>query len=416
MSLLDGPATGLRSVDQHLAAVLAGVAPLPVEERPVGEALGLPVADDVVAPHRLPPFASSQMDGYAVRAADLAAASVDVPVELAVLETVATGKVASAPVTPGRCVRIMTGAPVPEGADTVVPLEDTDDGRSVVQVRAALAEGRFVRPPGDDVEAGQVVLGAGSRIGPRQVGLLAGLGIASVRVRRRPRVAVVAAGDELRAPGEPLDAAAIHDGNSHMLAAALQGAGAEAVCPPIQRDDPPAFLAALDGLTAEVDVVVTIGGISKGDHDVVKAALAPGVEFVQVAMQPGKPQGFGTVGASRTPLVAVPGNPVSSYVSFEVFVLPALRSMLGLSPVSRPPVRARLAADLTSPPGKRQYLRGRLVFDDAGGPPTVTPVGGPGSHLLGGLAAADALLVVPEHATALAEGDVVDVLDLERAF
>lgn len=416
MSLLDGPATGLRSVEQHLAVVLAGVAPLPVEERPVGEALGLPVAVDVVAPHRLPPFPSSQMDGYAVRAADVATASVEAPVALEVLETVATGTVASAPVASGRCMRIMTGAPVPEGADTVVPREDTDDGRAVVQVRAALAEGRFVRPPGDDVEAGEVVLAAGSTIGPRQVGLLAGLGIASVRVPRRPRVAVVAAGDELREPGEPLDAAAIHDGNSHMLVAALQRVGAEPVRPPILGDDPATFLAALDDLAVEVDLVVTIGGISKGDHDVVKAALAPGVEFVQVAMQPGKPQGFGAVGARRTPLVAVPGNPVSSYVSFEVFVLPALRSMLGRSPVSRPPVPARLGTDLTSPPGKRQYLRGRLAFDPDGGPPRVTPVGGPGSHLLGGLAAADALLVVPEADTALPEGTVVDVLDLERAF
>lgn len=415
MSSLDRPpAASTRSVDQHLAQVCAGVERLPVEVRALHEGLGLPVVDDVAAPHSLPPFPSSQMDGYAVRAHDLTGAGPDAPVELAVLEVIATGSTGSSAVGPGECARIMTGAPVPDGADTVVPLEDTDDGRSVVQVRAALEQGRFVRPRGDDVEAGQVVLRAGSCLGSRQVGLLAGLGIAEVRVPRRPRVAVVAAGDELREPGEPLDDAAIHDGNSHMLVAALHEVGAETVRPPILRDDPPTFLAALDTLAAEVDLIVTIGGISKGDHDVVKAALAPGVEFVQVAMQPGKPQGFGHVGERQVPLIAVPGNPVSSYVSFEVFVLPALRSMLGLKPMSRPQRSARLASPVGSPKGKRQYLRGRLVEGDRN--LVVEPVGGSGSHLMGGLAEADALIVVAEDVVALDEGATVPVLDLERRF
>jgi molybdopterin molybdotransferase len=271
-----------------------------------------------------------------------------------------------------------------------------------------------VRPVGDDVRSGEVVLPAGTAVGPRQVGLLAGLGIAEVLVPRRPRVVVVAAGDELREPGRLLDAAAIHDGNSHMLVAALQQLGAETVHPPILGDDPPAFLAAIDGLAAEVDLIVTIGGISKGDHDVVKAALAPGVEFVQVKMQPGKPQGYGHVGTRQVPLVAVPGNPVSSYVSFEVFVLPALRRMLGLQPVSRPERSARLAEPVTSPKGKRQYLRGRLAGDR--GALVVEPVGGAGSHLMGGLALADALIVVGEDVTALDAGATVPVLDLERRF
>jgi len=196
--------------------------------------------------------------------------------------------------------------------------------------------------------------------------------------------------------------------------AALQAVGAETVRPPILRDAPDAFVPAVHALAQEVDLIVTIGGISKGDHDVVKAALAPGVEFVQVAVQPGKPQGFGHVGGGRVPLIAVPGNPVSSYVSFEVFVLPALRSMLGLEPHRRPTTTARLATAITSPKGKRQYLRGRLGHG-AGGL-GVAPVGGPGSHLLGGLAAADALIVVDDDVIALAAGDPVEVLDLERTF
>jgi molybdopterin molybdotransferase len=414
MSLLDQPPAGVCSVEQHLAHVLGGLAPLDAGEHPLGEALGLPVLEDVVAPHSLPPFPSSQMDGYAVRAADVAGATPDSPVVLEVLEVVATGSLPSHVVGPGQCARTMTGAPVAEGADTVVPLEDTDDGRSLVQVHAALAAGRFVRPVGDDVQAGEVVLPAGARLGPRQVGLLAGLGITHVPAPRRPRVAVVAAGDELRAPGEALDAAAIHDGNSHMLVAALHEVGAETVRPPILRDDPAAFVAALDALAADVDLIVTIGGISKGDHDVVKAALAPAVEFVQVAMQPGKPQGFGHVGSARVPLIAVPGNPVSAYVSFEVFVLPALRSMLGLQPVSRPERSARLTRPIASPKGKRQYLRGRLGHDD--GSLVVEPVGGAGSHLLGGLAVADVLIVLDEDVVALDAGLTVPVLDLERTF
>jgi molybdopterin molybdotransferase len=410
----DPPVRGTRSVDQHLDRILASLPRLPSQERPLTRSLGLPSCDDVIAPHSLPSFPSSQMDGYAVRAEDVRAATPDASVELDVLEVISTGAVGRSTVGPGQCARIMTGAPVPEGADTVVPIEDTDDGRSVVQVRAALLAGRFVRPLGDDVRAGEVVLAAGARLGPRQVGLLASLGISTVRTPRPPRVAVVAAGDELREPGEPLDDAAIHDGNSHMLVAALQEIGAETVRPPILRDDPEVLAAAIEELSADVDLIVTIGGISKGDHDVVKAALAPGVEFVEVAMQPGKPQGFGHVGERRVPLVAVPGNPVSSYVSFEVFVLPALRSMLGLAPVSRPITSARLTAAISSPAGKRQYLRGRLGHE--GERLLVTPVGGAGSHLMRGLAAADVLIVVPEDLTAVDAGEPVAVLDLDRAF
>jgi molybdopterin molybdotransferase len=326
MSLLDGPPMGgTRSVDEHLEHVLAAVDLLPTGIRPLADALDLPLADDVRAPHRLPPFPSSQMDGYAVRAADLTAATLERPVALEVVEVIATGSTGRATVGPGTCARIMTGAPVPAGADVVVPLEDTDDGRAVVQVRAALPAGRFVRPAGEDVEAGAVVLEAGTRLGPRQIGLLAGLGIDQVRTPDRPRVAVVAAGDELVEPGRPLGDASIHDGNSHMLAAALRAVGATVRRPPIQSDRPEPMRATLAELADDADLVVTIGGISKGDHDVVKAAMADEVTFVQVAMQPGKPQGVGHVGTRRVPLIAVPGNPVSAYVSFEVFVLPALR-------------------------------------------------------------------------------------------
>jgi molybdopterin molybdotransferase len=223
-------------------------------------------------------------------------------------------------------------------------------------------------------------------------------------------VVILSTGTELRDPGSPLGHDSIYDGNSFLLAAAARRAGAIAYRVGIVPDEPTAFLSALEDQLVRADVVVTSGGVSQGDFDVVKEALAPkGVWFGPVAMQPGKPQGFGFVGEDNTPIFTLPGNPVSSYISFQLFVLPALRKMMGLTPWSRPPVRARLTHAVTSPPGRRQFLRGEYDAPDA----SVSPVGGPGSHLVGDLAASNALVVIPEDTTALPAGAQVDVLPLD---
>lgn len=410
----------LRSVDEHLAHVLAATEPLPDHEQPLLDALDLASAEDVHAPLSLPRFDNSAMDGYAVHTDDVAPAGEGSPVVLPVVGDIGAGQ-APEPVTElprGAAAKIMTGAPLPAGADTVVPYEWTDRGAREVSVSRASQRGQHVRYAGEDVAEGDLLVEVGTTLGPRHLGLLASVGRSSVRVRPRPRVVIVSTGSELREPGTPLrpgdDDDAIYDGNSFLLAAAVKRAGAIAYRVGIVPDEPAAFLDALEEQLVRADVVVTSGGVSMGDFDVVKAALKPlgTVWFGPVAMQPGKPQGFGHVGSDRVPIFTLPGNPVSSYLSFELFVLPALRKMMGLTPWSRPAVGARLTHAITSPPGRRQLLRAHL--DTADG--TVSPVGGPGSHLVGGLADADALVVVPEDVTALDAGAVVSVLPLDSGL
>jgi molybdopterin molybdotransferase len=398
------------TVEEHLTRVLAGVAPLAAVELPLAEVLGLALAEDVRAGLDLPGFDNTAMDGYAVRAADVAGASAESPVVLPVAGEIGAGQATLPALPEGTAAKIMTGAPIPAGADAVVPYEWTDRGADKVRITQAPAVGAHVRPRGDDVHAGDLVLAAGTVVGPRQLGLLAAVGRAVVPVRRRPRVAVLSTGSELRDPGTELAPDAIYDGNSYLLAAAVERAGAVPVRVGIVPDDPAAFLEVLDGLLGDVDVVVTSGGVSQGDFDVVKAALRErGVWFGPVAMQPGKPQGHGVL--DGTSVVTLPGNPVSSYVSFEMFVLPVLRTLMGIAPVSRALYDARLTAPMTSPPGRRQFMRGVVGYDARGR--YVEPVGGPGSHLIGALAQCNALIVVPEEVTALAQGALVEVLLLD---
>ncbi|MBC7596349.1 MAG: molybdopterin molybdotransferase MoeA, partial [Kineosporiaceae bacterium] len=261
-----------------------------------------------------------------------------------------------------------------------------------------------------------LMLPAGTVLGPREVGLLASLGAGRVRSRPRPRVVIISTGTELREPGGHLEYDSIFDGNSFMLAAAVRTVGAIAYRVGAVDDSPKAFRRMLSDQLVRADLVVTSGGISKGDHDVVKEALSPlgTVKFSEVAMQPGKPQGFGTVFDEQTPIITLPGNAVSAYVSFEVFVMPAIRRMMGLTPYRRPMVHAVLSADLQSPPGRRQYVRG--VFEVTHRGAKVTPIGGAGSHLIGGLAKSNALIVVGEDETALNMGDTVRTLVLDRPF
>jgi molybdopterin molybdotransferase len=305
---------------------------------------------------------------------------------------------------------------VPAGADAVVPYEWTDRGVARVRIAQTPDEGQHIRRAGEDVAAGDRLIDSGTVLGPRHLGLLAAVGRATVMSRPRPRVVVLSTGSELRDPGTPLSHDSIYDGNSYLLAAAARRAGAVAYRVGIVPDEPRAFLDALHDQLVRADLVVTSGGVSQGDYDVVKEALAPlgTVWFGGVAMQPGKPQGFGVVGEDGTPIFTLPGNPVSSYISFETFVLPAIRKMMGKRPYSRPTTRARLTHPISSPPGRRQFVRGEYAVDRGG--PFVTPVGGHGSHLIGDLAASNALVVVPEDVTSVSAGEQVQIVWLDEEF
>ncbi|MGI9064193.1 MAG: molybdopterin molybdotransferase MoeA [Pseudonocardiaceae bacterium] len=393
-----------RSVDEHRAVVAALLPITPVVRRPLARCAGLALAEPLTSPIPLPPFDNSAMDGYAVRAVDVAAA----PVELPVAEDIPAGRTDSPALRPGTAHRIMTGAPLPPGADAVVPVERTDGGVERVRIDATARPGDNVRRTGDDVAGGDVVLPAGAVLGPAQLGVASAVGCAELAVHRPVRALVLSTGSELVAPGQPLRHGQIYESNGTQLAAAVREAGGDAEQLHFVPDDVEAFDAALAGRLAEVDLLITSGGISAGAYEVVKDAMTGhGVDFGSVAMQPGGPQGAGTYRGRA--VAALPGNPVSSLVSFEVFVRPALRAAMRL-PAARPMVRARTIEDIGSPAGKRQYHRGALDVESA----TVAMVGGGGSHLLAALARADCLVEVPEDATAVPTGTEVTVLRLRE--
>jgi molybdopterin molybdotransferase len=400
----------VKTVAEHLASVLAVVQTLPPLELGLLDAHGCVLAEDVTAPFPLPGFDNSSMDGYAVRVEDLAT----VPVVLPVVGDIAAGPASPLRVQPGLCVRIMTGAMMPAGADAVVPVEWTDGGVAQVRIDRRPDVGAFVRRAGEDVASGTVVLPNGSHLGAAQIGLAAAVGRARLTVRPRPRVVVVSTGSELVEPGEPLGPGQIQDSNSPALTAAAIEAGAIAYRVGIVPDDPRRLADTLEDQLVRADILVTSGGVSVGAYDVVKDVLSRlgTVSFDRVAMQPGMPQGFGTIGPDRTPVFGLPGNPVSALVSFETFVRPALRTMLGAFPIERPRVQAITDVALDSVPGKRSFLRVALEVRD--GAYRVHPVSGAGSHLLAGMARANALAVVPEDVTRIEAGSPVEVLVLER--
>ncbi|MGA8211529.1 MAG: gephyrin-like molybdotransferase Glp [Nocardioidaceae bacterium] len=411
------PADRLSTVAEHVDRIVSALEPLAPYDQPLLETLGLPVCEDVVAPMDLPSFDNSAMDGYAVYRSDVATASPDQPVHLPVVGELAAGQTRHVALSPGTTLRIMTGAPLPQGADAVVPVEWTDGGVATVRITQAPAPDQHVRHRGEDVRTGDLLLRDGQPLGPRQLGLLASVGQAQVRSRPRPRVVIISTGAELREPGTSLGHDSIFDANSFMIAASVRAAGAIAYRVGIVSDDPREFGDTLSDQLVRADLVVTSGGVSKGAYDVVKEVLAGlgTVSFGEVAMQPGKPQGFGFVGEDRTPIITLPGNPVSSYVSFEVFVLPAIRRLMGRTPYRRPTVGARCRQGITSAPGRQQYVRARYEVDGKRDP-TVTPVGGHGSHLLGGLSEANALVVVPAEVTSVPAGTRVRTLLLDRDF
>jgi molybdopterin molybdotransferase len=400
----------MESVDSHLAGVLATISPIPPVTLGLLEAEGGVLAEDVTAGTPLPSFDNSAMDGYAVRARDVEGATDARPVTLPVTAEVAAGDTGAYEVAPGTCVRIMTGALLPAGADAVVPVEWTDGGTARAEFRQPAGPGHAIRRRGDDVNKGDVLLTAGTQIRSVELALLAAAGVGSALVRPRPRVAVISTGNELSEPGTPIIPGRIWDSNSFMLAAAAREAGAVAERHRIS-DDTARVLDAIEQRLPHADLLVTSGGVSMGgEHDVVKAALAGlgTVAFRKVALQPGMPQGFGVVGPGRTPIFTLPGNPVSAFVSFELFVRPALRALQGLDPRREPPARAVLTSGVRSPEGRRSYLRGILDAEEE----TVQPLTGQASHQLGALARANALIIVPEQVVAMDAGDPADVMRL----
>ncbi|MEU6699307.1 gephyrin-like molybdotransferase Glp [Pseudonocardia sp. NPDC046786] len=410
--------SGPRSVAEHAAAVAALLPPTGVERVPLADASGRVLAEDLTAGVALPPFDNSAMDGYAVRAAELAGASDADPVTLPVAEDIPAGRTAVPPLAPGTVARIMTGAPVPEGADAIVPVERTDGGTGQVRIAAAPEPGAYVRRAGEDTVAGAVLLRAGTVLAAPQIGLAAAVGRPELPVRRRPHVLVLSTGSELVAPGEPLGPGRIYESNGTMLAVAVREAGATAELLSFVPDDVERFRAVLAGrVTASTaalrpDLVLTSGGVSAGAYEVVKDAMTGhGVQFGKVAMQPGGPQGCGRLdlGGTDVAVATLPGNPVSSLVSFEAFVRPALRAAMGHPAPHRPVVTARLAGKLSSPAGKRQFRRG--VLDAATG--TVAEIGSTGSHLIAALARADCLIDVPPDVTTVADGSPVAVWLIE---
>ena len=403
----------MRTPEQYRAAILAVLGPTPTVELGIVEAEGAVLAEDVVSSISLPQFDNSAMDGYAVRSSDVGAASQGEPARLRVLGDIAAGDVAGVAVDPGTALRIMTGAPLPPGADTVVKVEDTDGGAETVLVFSPAEPGRHLRRAGEDVRPGQQVLMRGTVLRARQIGLLAAIGRASVRVHAQPTVVVIPTGSELLALGEAPRAGAIYDSNGPMIGSAVRATGARVVVMPAVTDDDAAFARAIDEAALAADLIVTTGGVSMGAYDTAKAVLSARgtVVFEKVAMNPGMPQGFGHVGDRPTPIITLPGNPVSAFVSFECFVRPAIRALQGHAVTERPRRRATITADLGSPSGKEQYARAIVTGEDA---LEVAPVGMQGSHVMGGLGAANALIVVPAEATAVVSGSVVEIIDLRE--
>ncbi len=392
------------SADEALSRILQHFRPLAPVERALEDALGLVLAEDVRAPNDVPPFANSAMDGYAVHAADVEGATPNAPVRLPVVMDIAAGRT-GAELGPGAAARIMTGAPLPPGADAVVRFEDTDSGEKVVSIRVGVARWENVRQAGEDVRRGEVVVAAGTLLRPAEIGVLATAGRRRVTVHPRPRVAVLSTGDELVEVDEIPGPGQIRDANRYSLGTAVRAAGGEPVLLGIARDTADDLRRALRR-AAEEDVIVTSGGVSVGDYDFVKVVMRElgSMDFWAIQMRPGKPVAFGEI--KGTPIFGLPGNPVSCLLTFELFARPALLKMQGRRLLHRPRTTARLGEDVPKPPHLRFF--GRAIYERVTG--TVRTTGPQGSGILRSMALANCLLDLPIGPGAVKAGSEVTII------
>lgn len=395
----------MKPLEEARSEVLGAVSVLGSERIGLESAAGRILATDVTAGHDVPPFPNSAMDGYAVRAADVASA----PVTLRVLEDVPAGSVARESVGPGTAIKIMTGAPMPAGADSIVKVEVTAQEGDRVEIQERVEPGTSVRAAGGDIAAGDTVLTAGTLLGPVELALLATVGVAEPLVGVRPRVAVMATGDELCPPDTPtLEPGQIRDSNRALMRALIQEAGADVLDLGIVRDVEADLTTALTDGARRADAIVTSGGVSMGEYDLIKLVLSErgNVEFWQVAMQPAKPFAFGHV--EGIPLFGLPGNPVSVMIAFEQFARPALLKMQGATGLLRPRIPVRMGETVETDPAKTVFLRVRIVGEE-GGTAVVARSGGQSSNVLSALAAADGLAVVPVGTASVEAGEKVEM-------
>lgn len=426
MDFLEGTPYML-SVEEARSRILDLFQPLESERKPILEALGQVLAEDVVSPMSIPPLANSAMDGYAVQSGGVSGATPESPVSLRVIGQVAAGQLPNEEVVPGTAVRIMTGGPVPPGADAIVPFEETNEydlksngvGLSditEIQVNVAAAVGANVRPAGQDIDKGQTVLRKGTLLRPSEVGVLASVGRDTVEVVRRPVVAVLATGDELMEPGEPVSPGKIYDSNSYSVAAAILRYGGVPRFLGIARDNLESMNDKLEeGLQA--DLLLTSAGVSRGDYDIVKDLLASRgeVAFWSVRMRPAKPLAFGVFprpgGGRQVPHVGLPGNPVSALVAFEELVRPAILRMLGRTDLDKPTIRAELEEDVVNSDGRRVFAR--VVVTRRNGRYYACLTGDQGSGVLTSMALANGLAICPEDVPRMKAGEEVDVQMLD---
>lgn len=399
---------GLIPVEEARERVLSRIQPLAPLELPLQETYGCVLAQDIVAQSDIPDFTSSAMDGFAVRSSDVASATPTEPVELRIVGRALIGQRPESTVGGGEAVRIATGAPMPAGADTIVPIENCEVVGETVRIIAGSPEGRHVRPAGEDARRGEILVQEGRRLMAPELGLLATAGVQHPLVHPRPRVAVLSTGDELIPPGQTPEFGQVRDSNAYMLLGALREAGASPVMAGIIRDDVEELKGTVLNHLAQADAFISSGGVSVGEHDVVKAAFfrRGELDFYKVAMQPGMPQAFGHI--EGKPFFGLPGNQVSVFVSFEVFVRPAIMKMLGRRQLFRPEVPARLEADVTGPRGKTQYARVRVRRTAEGW--TATPTGGRGSNLIATVSRANGLAIIPPGVETAPAGSEVNVM------
>jgi molybdopterin molybdotransferase len=404
---------GLVPVDEARDRVLSQIKPLQPLELPLQEAEGCVLAQQVVAGADIPDFASSAMDGFAVRSGEVGDATPSSPVGLRIVGRALIGQRPEATVGGGEAVRIATGAPIPAGADTIVPIENCEVVGDTVRILAGSPEGKHIRPTGEDVKGGEVLLPAGRRLGAPELGLLATAGFSHPLVHPRARVVVLSTGDELIPPGQTPEYGQVRDSNAYLLFGALREAGAVPMMAGTVRDEVDDLKDRVLSHLVQADAFISSGGVSVGERDVVKAAFFKRgeLDFYKVAMQPGMPQGFGHI--EGKPFFGLPGNPVSVFVSFEVFIRPALRKMMGRQQLFRPEITARLDTDVSGPEGKMQFARVRVKRTKEGW--IATPTGGRGSNLIATVSRANGLAMIPAGVSTAAAGSEVKVMVFRSA-